>query len=278
MHTFIGLAGSTGASVTLYLLTARHIRKEVMEGQPEHRVEGAKVSIIIPSYEEETYLPHLLRSIKRQSYSPIEVVIADSSSEGFEATKALAEEYDTRMIWVAKGNIARARNVGACYSSGEVLIFIDGDCVMAPTYVEKVVWQLEEDGVIAAHGTEVALDPPNRLLDIAWTWGHIIWKVHRMTTGRGFAIKRDAFYEIGGYNEDVGDPIYGKDPPWYGREDLEIGGRILEHFGRGSIRVVRDAHVGTWMRRERFMGWARWEYRGVREVDGVKYVNMGAKT
>ena len=49
------------------------------------------ISIIIPTYNEEEYLPVLLDSIKKQSYTDYEIIVADANST--DRTREIAEEY-----------------------------------------------------------------------------------------------------------------------------------------------------------------------------------------
>ena len=50
-----------------------------------------KISIIIPTYNEEEYLPKLLESIKSQDFTDYEVIVADAQSN--DNTREIAKEY-----------------------------------------------------------------------------------------------------------------------------------------------------------------------------------------
>ena len=49
-----------------------------------------KLSIIIPTFNEENYLPNLLESIKKQKFSDYEVIVSDSGSKSSENTLRVA--------------------------------------------------------------------------------------------------------------------------------------------------------------------------------------------
>ena len=67
------------------------------------------LSIIIPTYNEEEYLPVLLESIKEQSFDDYEVIVADANST--DKTREIAKEYGC--IVVDGGLPAVGRNNGA---------------------------------------------------------------------------------------------------------------------------------------------------------------------
>lgn len=76
-------------------------------------------SIVIPTYNEEEYLPKLLESIKMQSYDDYEIIVADANSN--DRTREIAEEYGC--IVVEGGLPAVGRNNGAKVAKGEIILF-----------------------------------------------------------------------------------------------------------------------------------------------------------
>lgn len=76
-------------------------------------------SIVIPTYNEEEYLPKLLESIKMQSYDDYEIIVADANSN--DRTREIAEEYGC--IVVDGGLPAVGRNNGAKVAKGEIILF-----------------------------------------------------------------------------------------------------------------------------------------------------------
>ena len=81
------------------------------------------LSIIIPTYNEEKYLPILLESIKKQSFEDYEIIVADANST--DNTRNIAQEYGC--IIVDGGLPAIGRNNGANVAKGDILLFLDSD-------------------------------------------------------------------------------------------------------------------------------------------------------
>jgi len=257
--------------IGLPLIVAENARSNLRAGG-KPQVSGPLVSVVIPSLEEQHALAPLLESIRRQNYSPIEVVIADSSSpSSHETTRRIGRKYGARAVHVPPGSISRARNEGARVSKGEILVFTDADCTLASGYIAKVAHAICKEGANLAHGQEVLLDA-SFYYDAAFAWSHILVKPRMLTTGRGIAVPRDVFFGAGGYNENVdprNKPNATHELEW--REDLEFGRRVARRYGR--IKVVKGAYIGTSGRREKTLGYGRWHYRGARIEDGIRLVD-----
>lgn len=84
------------------------------------------LSIIIPTYNEEKYLPLLLRSIRRQSYHDYEIIVADAGSR--DGTLKVANEYGARVV--VGGMPGVGRNAGAKAARGNIFLFLDADVVL----------------------------------------------------------------------------------------------------------------------------------------------------
>ena len=81
------------------------------------------ISIIIPTLNEEEYLPILLNSIKKQTYKNYEIIVADADSK--DRTREIAKKYGC--IIVPGGHPGKARNEGAKVATGDLLLFMDSD-------------------------------------------------------------------------------------------------------------------------------------------------------
>ena len=95
------------------------------------------LSIIIPTYNEEEYLPVLLESIKKQSFTDYEIIVADANSA--DKTREIAEEYGC--IVVDGGLPAVGRNNGAKVAEGEILLFLDSDLELTDEYLRKAIYE-----------------------------------------------------------------------------------------------------------------------------------------
>jgi len=254
----IALISAVGGVATTYV-ASEMAKEEVMaslESPPKYVVEGRTTTIVVPALEEQDYLPSLLKSIGSQTYRPIEVIISDSSEgEAQQATKAICDAYGAKYVHSPRGNISHAKNIGAENASGEILMFVDADCILGPDYVEKIVDALEE-GCVLAHGVDPIVD--DRFYGMWSAVGRGWLKAIDQTT-RGVGIWKDAFWLVGGYDEGC-NPLEGC------REDLKLGQDVKEAFGAGSMRLVRWATIGTSARRERRFGpFGMWETWGVRD-------------
>jgi len=229
--------------------------ERALDDEPDYRVKGPLVSVVIPTLEEQNYLGLLLGSIAHQTYWPIEVLVVDSSPpEEKRATEEIAAAYGAQMVDVPKLGISIARNKGAEAANGRVLLFCDADCILAQDFIEQLVRELGR-GAILAHGVECIYD--NLPIAMVWTpWQ--IFKPKDYTAGRGIAMRREHFWEMGGFDEAL-DPMDGC------REDLDLGQRVLAHYGPASVGLVRQALIGTSARREAVYGFGKlWKSQGVR--------------
>ena len=99
-----------------------------------------KLSIIIPTYNEERYLPSLLESIHLQDFQDYEIIVADADSE--DQTREIAKQWGCRVV--EGGMPAVGRNKGAEVARGKYLLFLDSDSILTPHYLEDSIWEFEE--------------------------------------------------------------------------------------------------------------------------------------
>jgi len=221
-----------------------------LKKRPPHLVTGSSlVSVIIPTLNEEKLLPPLLTSIQNQTYEPIEIVVADSSTD---STPDIARQAGATVVTVPELNISLARNEGARAAQGDILLFCDADCIMAHDFVERLVVGLI-DGAILSHGSHFVYDNTFHNI-LTGAWQHL--KPIYWTTGRGVAIRKENFWAVGGYDVSC-------DPMSDCREDLTLGADVEALFGPSSVRLDRNAVVVTTARRP-ISGGGVWEERGYR--------------
>ena len=107
-----------------------------------------KLSIIIPAYNAEAYLPQCLDSILAQEHSGCEVIVVDDGST--DGTAALLQRYpDVKVIHQANRGMSTARNRGLDEARGEYILFVDSDDLLTDGALETLVAELSGEDIIA---------------------------------------------------------------------------------------------------------------------------------
>lgn len=114
-----------------------------------------KISIIIPVYQVEAYLPKCLNSVIRQTYKNLEIILIDDGSK--DRCGRICDEYakrDSRIRVIHKENagVANARNDGIKYATGDFISFIDSDDWIAGDAYEILYQGLKKYGADCAVG------------------------------------------------------------------------------------------------------------------------------
>jgi glycosyltransferase involved in cell wall biosynthesis len=112
-----------------------------------------RVSIITPAHNSEAFLGEALRSVEAQTYGSWEVVVADDAST--DGTAAVAKSFGSRVRLVrAERNLgpAGARNLALQHAEGELVVLLDADDYLLPTFLERQVGAYDE-----ARGSNVGL-------------------------------------------------------------------------------------------------------------------------
>jgi glycosyltransferase involved in cell wall biosynthesis len=114
-----------------------------------HRASTPLVSVIVPYYEMQEYVADTVRSILRSTYTSIEVVVVDDGSPSDEAQAcldalpSLLDDDRVRVVRKANGGLGSARNHGIAASTGEYVLPVDSDDLIAPSMIETLVGALE---------------------------------------------------------------------------------------------------------------------------------------
>lgn len=115
-----------------------------------------KVSVIMPCFNDGAYIEEAVASIRAQTYPNIELVIIDDGSDEPE-TKAVLEKLESSGAVLLHTNRLRpagARNAGIAAATGEYILPVDADDLIAPNYIEKAVKIMDDNdniGVVYCH-------------------------------------------------------------------------------------------------------------------------------
>ncbi len=102
----------------------------------------ASLSLIVPIYNVEDYLPTTLDSIVRQTLSHFEVILVDDGST--DGSREIAENYCQRqphwqLITQTQQGVSVARNVGTQQAAGDFVAYLDGDDWLCPQTLETLM-------------------------------------------------------------------------------------------------------------------------------------------
>ena len=160
------------------------------------------LSIIIPTYNEEKYLPSLLKSIEEQHFKDSEIIISDADSQ--DNTLKIARSFGSRIV--KGGHPAKGRNNGALASKGEILLFLDSDIILEKNFLRDCLRQIKEDKLDVAG---CYLKPiGNHLLDriffyIFNSWTFVTQFFYPNASGAAIFCKKKIFDKVFGFDENL---------------------------------------------------------------------------
>jgi peptidoglycan/xylan/chitin deacetylase (PgdA/CDA1 family)/glycosyltransferase involved in cell wall biosynthesis len=191
------------------------------------------VSLVIPAYNEEKYLPLCLESIKKQDYAEeYEVIVVDNAST--DSTARIALDWGAKVVYESKRSPACARQKGAEAATGEIIAFIDADTQAPACWLSTIVSRFVREPETVVISGPYAYCDAGRIARIA-SYGNfisiIIDQLFRKAFNKGgavwgcnFAVRRSALLEAGGFDTSI---------KFYG-EEYELSLR-LKRVGKGGI-------------------------------------------
>lgn len=127
------------------------------------------ISIVVPFYNiEKEVILACVNSIINQTYGNIEAFLIDDGNkkEISEYLDELARTYDCiNVIHQENSGVSVARNAGIMASSGEYIVFVDGDDCLAPKAVEAFVKTAESTDADIIYGEHVVFKNECKFLD-----------------------------------------------------------------------------------------------------------------
>jgi glycosyltransferase involved in cell wall biosynthesis len=102
-------------------------------------------SIVIPTLNEEKYLPALLEDLTKQTYDSFEVFVVDGHSDDKTAKKAqnFAQHLPLTLVTSPKRDVSHQRNMGIKVSQGKWIVFMDADDRIPPYFLVGLKYQLD---------------------------------------------------------------------------------------------------------------------------------------
>jgi glycosyltransferase involved in cell wall biosynthesis len=144
-------------------------------------------SIVIPTLNEEVYLPQLLDDLKSQTNHDFEVIHVDGNSEDntLNEAKKFAKVFSFPMVFLntKKRNVSYQRNLGGKKAQGEWVIFMDADNRVPPQYLDGIKYRLAEKPQTDVFTTWVEINndsainkPIERAINFSLELGQLIGK------------------------------------------------------------------------------------------------------
>lgn len=203
-------------------------------------------SIIIPTYNEEEYLPILLESIKKQEFDGYEVIVADANST--DKTREIAKDYGC--IVVEGGLPAVGRNNGAKVAKGEYLLFLDSDLKLTDDYLRDVLYEfkMEHLGIAISQMIPMSNKVEDKLFhDFANYFMISVEKIKPHGAGcYGIIAKKELHDKCEGFDESL---TFGEDTDYIERLAKEEPFRVLRNAKIGvSTRRLEEEGIQTLIR------------------------------
>jgi glycosyltransferase involved in cell wall biosynthesis len=167
-----------------------------------------RVSVIIPALNEEEMIGKCLDCLEQSEFprSSFEVIVVDNGST--DRTMEIGRSYSPRLnimvVQKAGVNISALRNLGAAEAKGEILAFLDADCMVPRNWLRNAAQQLrsKDAGIV---GGSISIPHDSRWVARAWYgvgYAPKSGEVSYVPSGN-LLVRRSRFLQVGGFNENL---------------------------------------------------------------------------
>ena len=198
------------------------------------------ISVIIPAFNEERYLPATLQAVAKSAQAMnAEVIVVDNNST--DSTANIARAHGARVVTEPIHNIARVRNTGAAAAQGDILVFLDADTII-PAELLPRIRHLFATSACTGGAVDIEYRPKKRIIRLYLAAWRMLGRIANLAQGATQFCYRDTFTVLHGYNESL-----------YMGEDVDFYARLRKH---GPVTFIRDLKVIPSCRR--FDQWPLW--------------------
>lgn len=215
------------------------------------------VSVVIPLYNGADCITPVLEALYNSTFTDFEVVLVNdcSTDNSLEVIGRLADRFPFRLIdFKENRGVSKARNTGVREAGGEIILFIDADCIVLPDTIENSINELLGSDSICVGGayTREPWDKDFYSNFQSLYIHHVETKVAHpdYIATHCLAIRKSTFDEFGGFIEDsfIGHQASVEDVEFCHRM-LKAGHQLtrspniqVQHMFRfGFVRSVRNA-------------------------------------
>jgi cellulose synthase/poly-beta-1,6-N-acetylglucosamine synthase-like glycosyltransferase len=162
------------------------------------------ISIVIPSYNSERTIAKTLKSLLNQDYEgKYEIIVVDSSTD---KTPEIVSKFPVKLIRQKPKGPAAARNLGVRKAKGEIVVFIDSDCIAPRNWLRNLLKPFSDKTIVAVSGTYRTKNKESIIARFAgYEIEHRHERMKKLETidfvgGFNCAYRKDVFLKFGGFD------------------------------------------------------------------------------
>jgi glycosyltransferase involved in cell wall biosynthesis len=167
-----------------------------------------KISVVIPAFNEEKFLPKCLESLKNQDFKDFEMIVVDNNST--DKTVEIAKKFGAIVFSEKNQGVAFARQKGFLKARGKIIASTDADTILSQNWLSRIFEEFQRDESLLAFGGSCILysGPFSAKLAARYFFPFLLrldkifsggWNL----MGSNFAVRKSAFLKIGGFNTNL---------------------------------------------------------------------------
>lgn len=166
-----------------------------------------KISIVIPTKNEEDNIKHLLDSLKNQIDFFEEIIIADANStdKTLEIIKSFSNTFFDKLKIIEGGLPAVARNKASKLTKGNYILFIDADIIVSKNIIKNSLDKISKKDAHLITCNFICNS--NFSSFFLYYINNFLIKISKLekpfAIGGFFLIKKNVFNDLGGFNENL---------------------------------------------------------------------------
>lgn len=240
-----------------------------------------RISVVVCTYNGARTIRSCLDSLRELKYPDFEVIVVDDGST--DATAAIANEYDVRLITIAQAGLSNARNVGLDAATGEIVAYLDDDALADPHWLDYLAWSFARTTHVGIGGPNIAPPPSGSIAAcVAKAPGGPIHVLLSDTEaehipGCNMAFRKASLQAVGGFDpryRSAGDDVdicwrlqrcgwtLGFSPAamvWHHRRD-SVGAYWKQQVGYGKAEALLESEWPEKYNAAGHLNWAGWVY------------------